>query len=402
VNRGLSTLALVALLSAGIAGGVGLAARFDGGAGSDPRNLDAALTLQSAFNRAATVATPAVVHITTTEDVNLEGNNGYGAGAGDNVGSGVVVSGQGHIVTNLHVVRGASGCRVRFVDGSEYSGKVVGGDPDSDLAIVKIDAGAKALTPIVFADSDRARVGDFVFAIGSPFGYTHTVTSGIVSAKHRRLEFGMPYEDYLQTDAAINPGNSGGALVNLKGELVGLNTAIVSRNRASDGVGLAIASNVVKWVQERLIRDGVVRRGYLGIGPFDLDPRGLRMVPARLAAAWTPEEMASLLDLAKAQSPEEMAKRLGLAEPAGVLILSVTRRSPAGEIPLRFLDVMTEFDGRPVRNRHELFFQVAELAPGRRVKLKFVRDGKAQEAEVVLAERPTPRDAAQIPLDIPK
>jgi S1-C subfamily serine protease len=387
VNRGLSTLALVALLGAGIAAGVGLAARLDGGAGSDPRSLDAALTLQSTFNRAAAVATQAVVHITTSEDSNFNGN----VGSGDNVGSGVIVTREGHLVTNYHVIRGARGCRVRFVDGSEYTGVVVGMDLESDLAVVKIDAGGKELTPIVFADSDRARVGDVVFAIGSPFGYTHTVTSGIVSAKHRRLEFGKPYEDYLQTDAAINPGNSGGALVNLKGELVGLNTAIVSRNRASDGVGLAIASNLVKWVQERLIRDGVVRRGYLGITPMDLDLKSLEH-----------NGLGSDPVLGGARTPEELARKLKLRDTSGVLIVGVKPASPAARVGLRPYDVIVEFDGRPVRNRHEFFFQVAEVAPGRTIRLKYRREGKLIEAEVVLAERVPDLRPDPFPPETPK
>ena len=390
MNRGLSTLALVALLGAGIAGGVGLAARLEGGTGADPRSLDPALVLQSAFNRAAAVATPAVVHIMTTDDQNLEGNNA-GGGTTDNVGSGVIVSSQGHLVTNLHVVHGASGCRVRFVDGSEYAGTVMGGDEESDLAIVKIDAGGKMLTPIVFADSDHARVGDMVFAIGSPFGYTHTVTSGIVSAKHRRLEFGRAYEDFLQTDAAINPGNSGGALVNLKGELVGLNTAIVSRNRASDGVGLAIASNLVKWVQERLIRDGKVRRGYLGINPRDIDRKLLE--DARRVRNPV---------LGGAETPEELAQTLKVPSTSGVVIVGVIRPSPAVEIGLRIYDVIVEFDGRPVRNCHEFFFQVAELPPKKAIHLKYYREGKVLESNVVLAERP-PLNSRSLPFqpDLP-
>lgn len=372
MSRGRSTLGVLALLGAGIAGGVGLASRQ---AGESPANLRTALELQASFNRAADIATRSVVHITQKGD-------GFQS---DNVGSGIIVTREGHIVTNGHVVGQGTECQVRFVDGSEYSGKVIGEDRESDIAVVKISAAGQALAPLEYADSDRVRVGDIVFAIGSPYGYNHTVTSGIVSAKHRRIEEGKPYEDYLQTDAAINPGNSGGALVNLEGKLVGLNTAMVSQTRAGQGIGLAIASKLVKWVQERLIRDGVVKRGYLGIVPLDLD---LGMI-----------ERAGLADvppLANVRTQEELLKRLGLTEAMGVLIGQVVPNSPAGRVGLRDYDVLTEFDGKPLRSRHELFFRVAEVAPGAAVRLKFKRGGKEQGAEVVLGERPPMRQSRPV------
>ena len=367
MNRGLSALALAALLAVGIAGGVGLAGKLDRAPAPDPATLDNALILQSSFNRAAAIATKAVVHITI---------EGLGT---DNVGSGVIVTPKGHIVTNYHVVRDNLPCRVRFVDGSEYVAEITGRDPDSDLAVLKIDPMGRDLQPIVIADSDKVRVGDIVFAIGSPFGYTHTVTSGIVSAKHRRLELDKPYEDYLQTDAAINPGNSGGALVNLRGELVGVNSAMVSGSRTNDGVGLAIASNLVKWVQERLIRDGQVRRGRLGIlgqefSVKDMALSGLLVTPELRAAA----------------TNEELARLLGLTEPAGAVITNVFPGTPAGRVPLKPLDVITEVDGRPIRTIHELALRVSELEPGRKVKLKYVRNRKVLEATVTLSDRQDP------------
>jgi S1-C subfamily serine protease len=292
------------------------------------------------------------------------------------VGSGVIVSPQGHIVTNFHVVRDNLPCVVRFVDGTEYRAKIKGRDPDSDLAVLEIDAAGRELHPIVIADSDRVRVGDIVFAIGSPFGYTHSVTSGIVSAKHRRLEFNQPYEDYLQTDAAINPGNSGGALVNIRGELVGVNTAMVSGSRTNDGVGLAIASNLVKWVEERLIRDGEVRRGYMGVQPIDVNYADMRSRPF----PWGDE-------LSAVQSQEELVRQLGLKEAAGALVALVIEESPADRAGLQVGDVITEFEGRPIRGKHDLFFRVAEIEPGRTVKLKVLRDKKAQETSVTLALR---------------
>jgi len=382
VSRGRSTLGVLALLGAGIAGGVGLASRQQN---ESPANLRTALELQASFNRAADIAMRSVVHITQKGD-------GFQS---DNVGSGIIVTKEGHIVTNGHVVGQGKQCQVRFVDGSEYSGKVVGEDHESDIAVVKIEAPGAALAPMEFGDSDRVRVGDIVFAIGSPYGYNHTVTSGIVSAKHRRIEEGKPYEDYLQTDAAINPGNSGGALVNLEGKLVGLNTAMVSQTRAGQGIGLAIASKLVKWVQERLIRDGVVKRGYLGIVPLDLD---MGMI-----------ERARLRDVPPFQgvrTQEELLKRLGLTEATGVLLGSVVSESPADRAGLQYCDVLVEFDGKPLKGRHELFFRVAEIAPGAKVKVKFRRGGKEQGAEVVLAERPSMRQSRPVdptyPYHIPK
>lgn len=366
MNRGLSTIGLAALLAAGIAGGIGLAARFERKAESSPETLDSALVLQSAFNRAASIAKKAVVHITISDGHSPE-----------NVGSGVIVSPKGHIVTNYHVVREDLPCRVRFVDGSEYVAVIRGRDPDSDLAVLEIDAKGRELQPIAFADSDQVRVGDIVFAVGSPFGYTHTVTSGIVSAKHRRLEMGQSYEDYLQTDAAINPGNSGGALVNLRGELVGVNSAMVSGSRTNDGVGLAIASNLVKWVQERLIRDGEVHRGFLGISI--LDPRYDQIENTNLVLNPSLQGVAS---------QEELLGRLGLNEATGAMIVGVHAGGPAHSGGLRVLDVLTEIDGRPIRTVSELVWRVVELEPGKTARLKFIRDRKLQEATVTLQERP--------------
>ena len=365
MNRGWSAIGLVALLAAGIAAGVGLAARVDTPDGPSPESLDAAQVLQSAFNRAAAIAKKAVVHIT------------IGDGAqGVNVGSGVIVSPRGHIVTNSHVVREDALCRVRFVDGSEYEAVVRGRDPDSDLAVLEIDAKGRELQPIVFADSDKVRVGDIVFAVGSPFGYTQSVTSGIVSAKHRRLEMGQALEDYLQTDAAINPGNSGGALVNLRGELVGVNSAMVSGSRTNDGVGLAIASNLVKWVQERLIRDGEVRRGFLGITIVEASFDRIKNT-----------KVLNFPGLQGVASQEDYLERLGLREPSGAMILTVMHGGPAFSAGLRPLDVITEIDGRPVRNDHELVQRVVELEPGRRVKLKLIREREPLDVTVTLQER---------------
>ncbi|HEU4339245.1 MAG TPA: trypsin-like peptidase domain-containing protein [Planctomycetota bacterium] len=377
--------ALAALLAAGIAGGVGLAARLDRNGDASSPTLNDALTLQSAFNRAASIATKAVVHITVN-----------GAPGGDNVGSGVIVSSEGHILTNFHVVRETQGktCLVRFVDGAEFEAEIQGLDWESDLALLKIDRGARTLHPVVFADSDKVRVGDIVFAVGSPFGYTHTVTSGIVSAKHRVVEEDVPYQDYLQTDAAINPGNSGGALVNLRGELVGLNSAMVSGSRTNDGVGLAIASNLVHWVQKRLIRDGVVRRGFLGIVRLDVDIKDLKK---GYRVKHPHEESYRIMEplrnpvLAGAATTEEVVTRLGFKEAAGAFVAAVVSKSPAEEAGLQELDVITELDGRPIRSARELSLRILELDPGTKVAIKFHRGKETQSTSATLGARPPPK-----------
>ncbi len=370
MNRAGAWVLLVVLLALGAAGGAALARRFE----PQPVAPLTAQALQSAFNRAAEIGTRSVVHITTKREGNAESS-------GEDVGSGVIVTADGHVVTNNHVVRQVKSVQVRFVDGVELPAVVVGADPESDLAVLKIETGGRTLVPIAFADSDKVRVGDLVFAIGSPYGYNHTVTNGIVSAKHRRVEFGQPFEDFVQTNAEINPGNSGGALVNLEGELVGLNAAMVSTSRGNEGIGLAIASNLVKWVQERLIRDGKVRRGYLGIVPVDLNPKAVER-----SLVGGHRRFAGVKDSA------DLLAELGVPDGKGVLIAHVEPNTPAASAPLVVLDVITGIDGRPVRSKHELFFRISDLDPGRKVQVTFVRDRKPATAEVTLVERP-PVDA---------
>ncbi|HXG62557.1 MAG TPA: trypsin-like peptidase domain-containing protein [Planctomycetota bacterium] len=374
----LRSIAVAAFLAAGVAAGVGLGRAFDA-RGEAPRPPAARpeppavlASLQESFHAVAEAAMPSVVHITTQ----------VGGGLGDffqpmmGVGSGVIVSEEGHIVTNNHVVDAGAdrlrALRVRFVDGKEYPAKVLGTDPESDLALLKISARGAKLAPIPFADSDRVRVGDWCLAIGSPFGYNHTVTAGIVSAKHRRAQLGLPYQDFLQTDAAINPGNSGGALVNLKGELVGINTAIVSQTRGNDGVGFAISSNLVKWVSERLQREGRVRRGYLGVKLADLD--------AQLVEALRQEYGIGSL--------EELLDHLGLKEARGAFVFEVEPGTPAAEAGFKDKDVILEFNGERVAGQGDMLFKVARLSPGTEVTVKVLRDRRERELRVKLGERP--------------
>jgi S1-C subfamily serine protease len=201
--------------------------------------------------------------------------------------------------------------------------------------------------------------------VGSPFGYSNSVTFGTVSGKHRRAALAQPYQDFIQTDAPINPGNSGGALVNIRGELIGINAAIISESRGSDGVGFAIASNLVKWVSDQLQRpEHRVRRGYMGVRPIDFEDPGLEPVREKLLAD------------------------VGLKEPRGVLVYSVEPDSPADRAGLRKGDVILEFEGKAVSGQNDMFFRVAEVLPGTTVTLRTLHEKKERELRVVVGERP--------------
>ncbi len=271
------------------------------------------------------------------------------------LGSGVIVSADGIILTNNHVIKGADNIKIRLMDGKEYDGEIKGTDPNTDLAVIKIDA--KDLPALKFGDSDKSRVGEWVLAIGSPLSeeLAHTVTSGIISAKGRTGLFDQrQYEDFIQTDAAINPGNSGGALVNLRGELVGINTAIASRNGGFMGIGFAIPSNLANKVMTDILEKGRVVRGWLGVYIQDINT--------------------------------ELANALGLSAPTGVLISGVQEDSPAKKAGLKAEDVVLKFNDRQVKNSAELRTLVASAGPDTKIKLGILRDGKDKEIEVKLGE----------------
>jgi serine protease Do/serine protease DegQ len=279
-------------------------------------------------------------------------------------GSGVIIDAKkGYVITNHHVVDGASEVAVVLHDERELEAKVIGSDEGTDVALLQVDAENLKAMPI--GSSDSLKVGDFVVAIGSPFGLNQTVTSGIVSALGRsnlRIE---GYEDFIQTDAAINPGNSGGALMNLKGELVGMNTAIFSgRGGGNVGIGFAIPTAIVNSVKDQLIQYGEVRRGRIGIEIADLNP--------------------------------DLAKTLGIDKTEGALISRVQRGTPGEEAGLLAEDVVVELDGKSVKNAADLRNRVSLTQFGTTVNLKIIRDGKEKLVKVTLGKMPKEEEVAEV------
>jgi serine protease Do/serine protease DegQ len=313
-------------------------------------------------------ATPAVVNISTRGSVRVQENpllqdpffrrffdipDQPQRRETQSLGSGVVVDAQqGLIITNNHVIQHAEEISVTLRDGRTLSAKIVGTDPDADVAVIKVPA--ERLTAIPLADSERLRVGDFVVAIGNPFGLGQTVTSGIVSALGRSGLGIEGYEDFIQTDASINPGNSGGALVNLRGELVGMNTAIIAPGGGNIGIGFAIPVNMVRDIMEQLVKFGEVRRGRLGVSIQDLTP--------------------------------ELASAFGIEDRSGAVIAQVVSGSPADKSGIKVGDVVLSVNGRPIRNSGELRNRIGMLRIGERVSLKLLRDGKPKEVVATVAE----------------
>jgi len=277
----------------------------------------------------------------------------------NSLGSGVIVDATGYIVTNNHVVAKADEIKVLLNDRREFSGKVVGTDPKSDLAVIKINA--KDLPMVPWGDSDKLEVGEYVLAIGNPFGLNQTVTQGIVSAVGRANVGIADYEDFIQTDAAINPGNSGGALVNARGELVGINTAIFSRSGGYMGIGFAVPSNMTRAVMDSLIKGGKVVRGWLGVSIQDVTP--------------------------------DLAKQFGLTDSRGALVSEVIPDSPAAAAGIQSGDVIIAFNGKTVDSPSILRNTVAQTSVGKTIKVELLREKKTKSVEVKITEQP--KDVAQ-------
>jgi serine protease Do len=266
------------------------------------------------------------------------------------LGSGFIIDKDGYIVTNNHVIDNADEIKVRLANDREFDATVVGRDAKTDLALIRIK-GAQHLVPLKMGDSDRLEVGSWVVAIGSPFGLEQTVTAGIVSAKGRVIGAG-PYDDFIQTDASINPGNSGGPLLNMKGEVVGINTAIVAQGQ---GIGFAIPVNLARGIIAQLKKNGSVTRGWLGVGIQDLTP--------------------------------QLAEYYGLKDKKGVLVSQVFKGDPAEKAGIKPNDIIVAVDGKPVHSGRQLSKTVAGLAVGKRVAIKILRDGKEKTVYAKLAKR---------------
>ena len=343
--------------------------------------------LTYAFERVAEVIKPSLVSISSKRelkqpaDLSLRFNDGDGLAPflrhfgmrgqqqpqqERGVGSGVIVSEDGYVLTNNHVVADSSAVQVRLCDGRELTARVVGTDPRTDVAVLKIEA--SGLRAAELGNSDEVKVGQWVAAFGTPFGLEQTLSGGIVSALGRANMHITDYEDFIQTDAAINPGNSGGPLCDLKGRVIGIDTAIVSNGGGSNGVGLAIPSNMVRSIYERLVRDGRVVRGWLGIGIQNLTP-----------------ELARSFDFEDAYAKSQH----------GILVGAVTSSSPAARAGLESGDIITALDGRDVRDVTQFRGAVAEMASGTQAKLALWRDGKQVDVDITVGNAPDQADEGQ-------
>jgi serine protease Do len=270
------------------------------------------------------------------------------------LGSGVIVTTNGYIVTNNHVIEGATDVQVALSDDSEMTAKIVGQDPGSDIAILKIDR--DHLTALPFADSSAVQVGDVALAMGNPFGIGRTVTMGIVSAMGRGGLGIEDYEDFIQTDASINPGNSGGGLVNVRGELIGVNTAILSPSGGNLGIGFAVPSNMVRQTMDQIIKTGKVTRGYLGVGIQDVTP--------------------------------ELAAAFKLGDRKGSLVGDVDPNGPSARAGLQPGDLIVEVNGKPMDDSRGLRLLVSSSAPGTQINLRVLREGQSRNLTVTLGELP--------------
>jgi len=387
-------MVLVAALAVIVAGGVAVpvlwnlaspstpAATVSAAEAAKPEEVPADVSafadrLSEAYRAAAKRISPSVVAVGTSETVTAPsspfggmpddflrrffGNEGPGGGGGPpqkferhGLGSGIIVDADGYILTNNHVVKGAQDINVHLADGREFKAKVIGTDPLTDVALIKIEAAR--LPAAELGDSSKMQVGDLVIAVGAPFGLEQTVTTGIVSATGRHGVGVADYESFIQTDAAINPGNSGGPLVNMRGHVIGMNTAIASQSGGYQGIGFAVPSDLARQVIEQLRKTGEVVRGWLGVSIQKLTP--------------------------------ELAESLKLKIDEGVLVSQVLEGGPAAKAGLKAGDVVTEFNGKPVKTPYDLQSSVAWIAPGTKIDAVVVRDGKRTNLKATIEKRP--------------
>jgi len=335
------------------------------------QSIDILTKTGQAMAEIAEAVKPAIVNISTTRTVKIQGRDQFLDDPffkrffGDQfkmpkerktagLGSGVIVSSDGYILTNYHVIKDADEIKVLLSDKRDFKGKVVGTDPKTEIAVIKIEA--INLPTIAWGDSNKLKVGEIVLAIGNPYGLNQTVTMGIVSAVGRANVGIAEYEDFIQTDAAINPGNSGGAMVNVKGELVGINTAIFSTSGGYQGIGLAIPSDMAKDVMDSLIAKGKVVRGWLGVSVQSITP--------------------------------ELAKQFNLKEEKGALVGDIVEESPAEKAGIQRGDIITAYEGKKIDEPYQLRNMVANTSPGKEVELTIVRETTTKTIKVTISEQP--------------
>jgi serine protease Do len=365
--------ALVLAMAMALASGLGI--EIEKRASAQQQSLPSPVELSHTFVGVAKQVKPAVVNIDVVEKAqrqSMQLPEGFpqipGLGDGQprrqrGTGSGVIISPDGYILTNNHVAGEAQQIKVKLADGRELKARRIGTDKETDIALIKIDA-----TNLPYArlgDSDKLEQGEWVLALGSPFGLQQTMTAGIVSATGRDLGAqGGQFTNFIQTDASINPGNSGGPLVNMQGEVIGINALIFSRSGASEGIGFAIPSNLVNKVYAQLLKSGKVTRAYLGVYPQEVTP--------------------------------SIARNARYNGEGGALVRDVSKEdSPAAKAGLRSGDIIVEVDGKKVASPKQLTETVADMPVGKSIVLKYMRDGRLETTRVTLGERPGPDDEAQ-------
>ncbi len=338
-------------------------------------NTASAPVVVNSYREAAKIAMPAVVNIFTTKEV-LQSRQPWAQDPRfrrffgetqpefekqSSLGSGVIVSADGFILTNNHVVAAADEIEVALADGRKASAVIVGTDPESDLAVIRIKL--PNLPVITLGHSEQTQVGDVVLAIGNPFGVGQTVTMGIVSALGRNNLRINQFEDFIQTDAAINPGNSGGALIDTKGNLLGINSTILSKSGGSQGIGFAIPISTAKNVMDSIIQNGQVVRGWIGIEPQDITP--------------------------------ELAESFGLPQKSGVIVAGIIRNGPADQGGVKPGDILLSVEDKPIANYPQMLNLIAKLQPGAKAKVKVLRKDQEIPLNVVIGKRPKPRETAE-------